>query len=202
MARTKTISDTDLLRHAREVFLESGVAGSTKEIARRAGISEAAVFQRFPTKAALFLAAMLPPEVDVSEIVAPMGDVREGLTETGRRMLVYFRTLIPMAMHLMTNPAISMEDVAKHFRISPPMVLAQALSARLDEAAADGKARTGSHMAAASLFVSAVHSLAAFEVLGVHGDADLEHAVPLFATALWEGLRPETPSNDRPPATT
>lgn len=196
MARMKSISDADLLQHAREVFLERGAAGSTKEIARRAGISEAAVFQRFPTKAALFLAAMLPPEVNVDEIVRPMNDVQEGLTETGRRMLAYFRQLVPITIHLMTNPAISMEDVAKHFRVSPSMILAQALAERLAEAKAGGAARSDNPMAAASLFVSAIHSLAAFEALGVHSDVGLDHAVPLFASALWEGLRPDTPPNE------
>ena len=70
MGRPKIIDDDALLAHARVVFLERGAYGSTKDIAKRAGISESAIFQRFPTKAELFLAAMLPPQVDVSAIVA------------------------------------------------------------------------------------------------------------------------------------
>src|SRR5512138_22392 len=101
MGRHKVVADDQLLRHAREVFLKNGAFGSTKEIARRAGVSEATLFQRYPTKAALFLAAMVPPEVDVAGIVrAPTkrADPEGALTEIGRRMLVYFRSLIPTVM--------------------------------------------------------------------------------------------------------
>ena len=47
MGRPQTISNEDMLAAAREVFLKHGVFGSTKEIAQRAGISEAALFKRF-----------------------------------------------------------------------------------------------------------------------------------------------------------
>lgn len=191
MGRHKIIGDEQLLQHARDVFLEGGAFGSTKEISRRAGISEATLFQRYPTKAALFLAAMIPPEVDVAGIVRAdtiQADPRIELTQIGQRMLVYFRTLIPTVMHLVTHPSINMADVATHFKSLPPEALAEALVVYLRDAQARGKIKVDNPMATASLFVSAIHSLAVYEVMEIHGGQDLEHAVDLFVGALWSGL--------------
>ncbi len=194
MGRRKIIGDEQLLLHARDVFLKGGASGSTKEIARRAGISEATLFQRFPTKAALFLAAMVPPEVDVEGIVqAPTKrtDPRGALTEIGRRMLAYFRSLIPTVMHLMTNASIGMADVTAHFQRMPEHALAGALATYLRDAEARGKIKVHDPMAAASLLVSAIHSLAVFELMEMHGGQDMEHAVEPFVKALWNGLDPK-----------
>lgn len=122
MGRHRTIQDEQLLQYAREVFLKNGGFGSTKEIARRAGVSEATLFQRYPTKAELFLAAMIPQDVDIDDIIrsfANDADPRQVLTEIGHRILGYFRTLIPVIMHLITHPLISMADVTHHFKSMP-----------------------------------------------------------------------------------
>ncbi len=198
MGRRKIIGDEQLLRHAREVFLENGAFGSTKEISRRAGISEATLFQRYPTKAALFLAAMVPPEVDVDGIVhAPTRrtDPRGALTEIGRRMLAYFRSLIPTVMHLMTHPSISMADVTAHFQRMPGHALAEALATSLRDAEARGEVKVDDPMAAAGLLVSAIHSLALFELMEMHRGQELEHAVEPFVKALWSGLDPKSRSS-------
>lgn len=197
MGRPKIIGDEQLLRHAQEVFLEDGAFGSTKEIARRAGISEAALFKRFPTKAALFLAAMIPPEVDVGKIIhAPTKrkDPKGALSEIGRRMFAYFRSLIPTVMHLMTHPSISMADVAGHFPRMPENVLAESLATFLRDTESRGKATVHDPMAAAGLLVSAIHSLAVFDLMEMHGGQDMEHAVEPFVEALWNGLNPKRQS--------
>jgi len=194
MGRHKIIGDEQLLGHAKEVFLKGGAFGSTKEIARRAGISEATLFQRYPTKAALFLAAMVPPDVDVVGIVhAPTArkDPQGALTEIGTRMLAYFRNLIPTVMHLMTHPSIRMADVTAHFQGMPEDALAAALAAYLRDAEARGKVKVRDPMAAAALLVSAIHSLALFEMMEMHGGQDMEHAVESFVKALWNGLDPK-----------
>lgn len=194
MGRHKIVADEQLLRHAREVFLKGGAFGSTKEIARRAGISEATLFQRYPTKAALFLAAMVPPDVDVEGIVhAPTKrtDPEGALTEIGRRMLAYFRSLIPTVMHLMTHPSIRMADVTAHFQRTPEDALARALATYLRDAQARGKVKVRDPMAAAGLLISAIHSLALFELMEMHGGQDMEHAVEPFVKALWGGLDPK-----------
>ena len=101
MGRKKVIDDETLLEHARAVFLERGAFGSTRDIAERAGISEAAIFKRYPTKVGLFLAALMPQQEDVSSVIASeVDDTREALVQTGYRLLKHFRKIIPTVMHL------------------------------------------------------------------------------------------------------
>jgi len=193
LGRNKVISDDQLLRHAREVFLVEGAFGSTKEIARRTGISEATLFQRYPTKAALFLAAMIPPKVDVDRIVnAPTvrTNLPDALSEIGIRMLAYFRTLIPTVMHLITHPSISMADVRAHFETVPEEVLVNALAQYLRKATESGQANAPNPLGAAGLLVSAIHSLAIFELTEMHSTRNQEHAVHQFVQALWSGMAP------------
>ncbi|MBI5099547.1 MAG: TetR/AcrR family transcriptional regulator [Nitrospirae bacterium] len=193
MGRRKIIRDEQLLEHAREEFLKNGAFGSTKEIARKSGVSEATLYQRYPTKAALFLAAMVPQQVDINAIINSFTketDPRRVLTEIGLRILAYFRTLIPVVMHLITNPSISMADVNAHFKGKPVVELSEALAAHMNEANSRGLVKVDNPMAAASLFVSAIHSLAVFELMEIHGGKNMDHAVKQFTEALWSGIAP------------
>lgn len=195
MGRHKTIQDEQLLEQARQVFLEHGAFGSTKEIARRAGMSESTLFQRYPTKPALFLAAMVPPEIDLGAIMGGCRDepdVRQALVGIGLRMLAYFRQLIPVLLQLMTHPQIGIRDISAHFQRTPPQALTEALAAFLDEAGGRGAVRGQHHLAAAGLFISAIHSLPLFELMGVHGGDNMDHLVDPFVEALWRGMQPAT----------
>ncbi len=203
MGRHKTIRDEQLLQHARAVFLASGAFGSTREIARRAGVSEATLFKRYPTKAALFLAAMVPEPVDIDVVIHSFTqetDARQVLTEIGHRILAYFRTLIPVVMHLMTHPSISMGDVTAHFKSLPDQVLAEALAAHMKEANSRGTVKVHNPMATASLFVSAIHSLAVYELMELHGGKNLDHAIGPFVEALWSGMAPTSGKRTAAPA--
>lgn len=73
MARPKAISDDQLLDAAHAAFLEEGYAVPVSAIARRAGVSSAAVFLRYPTKDALFRHVLLRAFQD--QVVAALPDV-------------------------------------------------------------------------------------------------------------------------------
>jgi AcrR family transcriptional regulator len=191
MGRKKIIDDKTLLAHARTVFLQKGAFGTTKEIAQLAGVSEAVVFQRYPTKAALFLAAMAPPDVDAEAIIATeIADVQAALVETGRRLLGHFRQIIPAAMHLMTHPSVKMSDVTDHFGAGRVDKIAGLLADFLAKKHAEGAVHVENPLAAASMLVASIHTLALYEMMEFHGGDDLEHAVPMFVKALWSGLAP------------
>ncbi len=191
MGRPKVVKDEALLEAARSVFLELGAFGTTKEVARRAGVSEAVIFQRFPTKAALFVGAMVPTAPDVASLVIVGRDnPKRDLVATGKRMLSYFRKVIPAVMHLITYPNIKMADVFEHFGSMPPQDLNSALTAQLSALHREGKVHAPKPMATASLFVSAIHSLAVFELMEMHGSQPMDHAVEQFVEAIWAGLRP------------
>ena len=105
MGRTKQVSDEAVLTAAREVFVEKGFGASTREIARRAGTSEAVLYQRHKTKLDLFFAAMIPPPFDRDDPRAGVTDLGlaaelEGL---GVEIMAYFRTAMPVLLQLVTQ---------------------------------------------------------------------------------------------------
>ncbi len=108
MGRRKTISDEDLLTCARDVFVERGFAGTTREIAKRSGVSEALVFQRYATKADLFFAAMALPAVDLQALFeAPGHSARGKLASITAAMVDYFRDSMPVLLPLLSTPGSS-----------------------------------------------------------------------------------------------
>ena len=100
MARPRTISNDAILAAARQVFLAHGYQAPTAEIARLAGVSEGALFQRFRTKAELFVAAMHDaarhdPWHD--RLLGGIGgaDMRARLEDAAMAMLLRMRVVIP-----------------------------------------------------------------------------------------------------------
>ncbi len=129
MARTKTISDAELLEVARGVFVEAGFGASSKEIARRAGVSEGVLFQRFLTKEELFFAAMTPPVADVSRMLNHPGTTGQPLLEKITfAMLEYFRLLMPVLIPVMSHPSFVFEEFARRQPDSPLAVLRRQLT--------------------------------------------------------------------------
>ena len=69
-----------ILDAARRVFLENGFAGArTRRIAEEAGITEALLYRYFPSKSAIFRAAVHEPlERFVDELLATAADIDPG----------------------------------------------------------------------------------------------------------------------------
>jgi AcrR family transcriptional regulator len=109
MPRPAKIQDADILAAAREVFLEKGIRATTAEVAKRAGIAEGSIFNRFPTKLALFNAAMRPTidePVWVTTILDRVGagDLAEHMTEVGVELLEFLRSIFPLILMSWSNP--------------------------------------------------------------------------------------------------
>ena len=124
MARTPEISSEAILEAARAVFLEKGVEATTAEVARRAGISEGSIFNRFKTKDDLFRAAMetkLDASPWMSELEARVGkgDVRDQLVQIGLQAIDFFREVLPLGMMNWANKRVCMEVPAG---VEPPPV--------------------------------------------------------------------------------
>jgi AcrR family transcriptional regulator len=113
MPRPPTITDEQILEAARAVFLEKGVSATTAEVADRAGCAEGSIFKRFPTKADLFRAAMVPGVVDdvawlkTLQTSIGQGDIRKTLTDAGLQAIDFFRTIMPLMMMSWSNPFVS-----------------------------------------------------------------------------------------------
>jgi AcrR family transcriptional regulator len=201
MGRNKTVTDQELLRHARDVFLAQGRAGSTKEIARRAGISEAVLFQRFRTKRDLALAALHPTPFSPNEILhldSLPKDFRTALTQLGHRMFSLFHHQIPAAMHLITSFGVSPSEIfVKHSVMGSLSGLADVIARFLIGADSQGKISAPNPQAVAGLFIGAIHSLAIFDFMGMsghrHSSKHKDAAIDSFVAVLWKGLAPKKP---------
>ena len=108
--RPPSIDGEQLLKVAREVFLERGIRATTLEVAKRAGVSEGAVFHRFKSKEGLFSAAM-----DFDREEAPRRllravteldglELREALVKLSTTLLDVGRVALPIMMMSWSNP--------------------------------------------------------------------------------------------------
>ena len=113
MARPPSITDEEVLAAARAVFLSKGISATVDEVAARCGVGEATIFRRFPTKQALFLAAMEMGETEWGRFLmdraasAARGespDTRAMLHTLARDMLDAGRKMMPLIMMKLSNP--------------------------------------------------------------------------------------------------
>ena len=191
MGRRKTISDEDLLTHARGVFVERGFAGTTREIAKRSGVSEALLFQRYATKANLFFAAMALPAVDLQALFEAPGDSARGkLASITAAMVDYFRDSMPVLLPLLSHPGFEFEAFARRHPDSPLNALRRGLVEFFAREKAARRIAAADPGAAALLVFSFAESVAFFERMGAHDgrmpDAVLEGAID----TLWRAFAP------------
>jgi AcrR family transcriptional regulator len=195
IGRRKLVADDELLAVAREVFVEKGIAASTREIARRAGISEAVIYQRHPTKAHLFFAAMIPPPANVEDLLsAPANDlsVVEQLEGIALGMMTYFRQVMPILMRLVTHPEFDLEKFAERHHDSAFGRMQLGLIQHLEAQRERGNIVAEDARPAALALFAALHSLAFLERLGVHGGKFDEAIIRAMVRSLWTGLAPRS----------
>ncbi|MEM6532303.1 MAG: helix-turn-helix domain-containing protein [Myxococcota bacterium] len=127
MARPRQISDDDILRAAREVFVDDGPAASTSKVAELLGVSQAALFRRFGSKERLLLEALAPPKTPrwVAEM-AEGPDERplvQQLTAIARSASDYLSAHVPRITALCAS-GISHDALFDHYAEGPPVVVA------------------------------------------------------------------------------
>ena len=192
MGRHKIIEDEELLNHARRLFVSKGASISTKEIALSANISQATLFQRFPTKEALFRAAMIPPKPEVDSIIgagAHCSDPQQALVEISGAILDYFRAMMPIAVQLMLHPVVTVQEMKGEFQRNNPAILIQGLAMYLNSLNQTGRAKINDQRASAGLLIAAIHSLALFELMGLHEELFLRETLAASVAALWSGMQ-------------
>lgn len=122
--RPPKIDSEQLLKVAREVFLERGIRATTLEVAERAGVAEGTLFHRFKTKEALFRQAMQVTEEELPELLIGAVDrilglpVEEALTQLAEALLSIGRVAVPLMMMSWSNPTCAgpPEKVMPRFR--------------------------------------------------------------------------------------
>ena len=125
MPRPVTISTEHIVECARAQFLEHGSSVPTSVIAQAAGISEGTIFKRFPTKMALFSAAMGLPEPDFLEALegrAGRGVMRDQLCLLGREIYEFCADLMPRVMMVMSKGIMPETMCTEDRRVLPPPI--------------------------------------------------------------------------------
>ncbi|MCP5066487.1 MAG: TetR/AcrR family transcriptional regulator, partial [bacterium] len=167
--------------------------------AAEAGISEGVIFQRFPTKADLFFAAMIPPAPDVEALLdraSAIGDPCEQLEEMALAMLGHFRELMPILLPLVTHPSFQAHGFMERHHDGSNPTLEGGLCLHLERERSRGRIELEDPAAAAQLLVEALHTRALHERLE-GGDAERsDERVRAMVRALWSGLAAAKGSNE------
>ncbi|NUK01438.1 TetR/AcrR family transcriptional regulator [Streptomyces lunaelactis] len=153
-----------LLDAAHQVMLTNGLArATTKEIAKAAGCSEAALYKYFPSKEELFVTVLkerLPKLKPLLEtLVAEPGErsVEENLIEIARQAALFYAQSFPIAASLYAEPKLKQRhDDAMRELGTGPHVPIRGLDAYLRTEQDAGRIRAGADTyAAASLLLGA-----------------------------------------------
>jgi AcrR family transcriptional regulator len=164
MSRPQSITDDEILAAARAVFLDKGITATVEEVAARCRVGQATVFRRFPTKQALFLAAMdtaaEPAWIERIQHRDRHEDIRVTLTTLANDILAFGRKMIPLIMMKMSNPGFGERG--------PPAARAlrtiQALTAFFEEEVEGGRLRAENPHVAARIWIAALQHFVMFEV--------------------------------------
>lgn len=190
MARTKTVTDEDILATARSLFLEKGINASTRAIAKQAGISETVIFQRFETKENLFFSAMVLPEAKLKVIFSCQAGERtvcENLKSVSLQIVDYFREVMPIFLSLINHPAFDMQVFLQRHTL-PRVQISTRLVEYLNAEAVLGRIKGDSSLATAALLLSHLHHIALSQNMGAHPPNETESAVSDAIHVLWHGI--------------
>ena len=192
MARTATITSDQILEAARAVFLEQGINATTVDVANRAGISSASIFKHFPTKDALFLAAMSETSTRIwnAELEAAVGhgDTKADLLLIAKRIAMYTADLLPRMMMLRSSGQQHSFPAAP--RVEDDFV---ALITYLGREMALGRIARGDPTvpALALLHANAGYAMSV-AVQAARPSFDTSGFLEDFVRVLWHGLEPQT----------
>ncbi|MGM0574240.1 MAG: TetR/AcrR family transcriptional regulator [Myxococcota bacterium] len=195
MARPTTIDTARIVDVARDVFLEHGAGVSTAVIARELGISEGSIYKRFPTKDALFRAALGLPDcafVDAWPDRVGEGDPRANLVEMGDALVEYFRELLPRMVMVCSRPHSDPHEALRAQEHPPPVRIIEALVAYLEGEREAGRVGAVDAPVTARMLLGALQNHAFFQTVGLRGlrAPDAEDLVRGVVDTLWEGIAP------------
>lgn len=193
MGRTKTISDDDVLRHAREIFRAGGHAASTRDVARAAGISQAVLYQRFGSKEDLFARAMTPDPPDLVELLGPYPPrgARADLKRIAERLTDYLASLVPTLLHVLAHPGFGHEQLIRWHTQLPFHHLLEGLTERFRQLREDGLIGRADPASAAKAFLASVHAAAVVQAFAYpNGHQAPARPMDGVLAVLWHGLAP------------
>lgn len=198
MARPITISDERILDAARAVFLEQGIAATTAEVAKRAGVAEGSIFKRFATKAELFKAAM-QVEFDDPDFLRTLvaardeDDPRETLFQVGMQAVAFFRRIMPLVMLQFGTGKKGVLPEQVLGPKSPPLRALKTVAAFVERQIRAGRMRKHEPEIVARMLLGSIQSYVFFEIV-----LRAQQKMPLpveeylrgLINVLWTGVEP------------
>lgn len=122
--RPQTVTDDEILKVARKIFLENGPQASVEQIAKKLGLSQPALFKRFGTKRALMVKAMqAPKKIDWFEVIDNGPDDRpfiDQLKELLEIISQFLKTIQPIIQFIQMTD-ISPIELMKENDVPPPV---------------------------------------------------------------------------------
>jgi AcrR family transcriptional regulator len=144
MVRPRQVSDEEILTAAREAIFEAGTSVSTTVIADRVGLSQAALFKRFGTKASIVKRALGVPDRPPWCVLlegGPDGRALDAqLIEVGGVMLAFLTKMVPRLISLRAF-GLQMDKMFGDVATSPPVLGKQAIAAWFAQAMDEGRMR-------------------------------------------------------------
>ena len=204
MTRPTTITTTQILDAAREVFLEKGIQATTAEVARRAGVAEGSIFKRFHTKQELFIRAMQPTLQDPAflrklEQRVGKGELHENLVEFGGETLAFLRGILPLMMMSWSNrecglpPHLAAPD-------PPPVRALRRIAAYFAAEMALGRLRHQDPEILGRVFMGSLQNYVFFELLlKAHHETPMPEETYLrgLVELIWTGAAPNVREESR-----
>ena len=171
MARTKTITDEQILEATRVMFRRHGFAATTSQIAEEAGISEGSIFRRYASKQELMVCALGISRPRWIELAAELrGDERplpEQLTELVTALLDFFIENIPKMTAMMACGHEMRRDMLRS-PDAPPVLGLKALANYFALLRADGRIRMADPEILARMLLALTHHYAFAEFAGLN----------------------------------
>ena len=192
-----------ILDAAHSLMLTVGLArATTKEIAKAAGCSEAALYKYFTSKEELFVSVLKErlPSLGplLSRLTAEPGEhsVEENLTEVARQAALFYEQSFPIAASLYAETQLKRrnDDAMRQMGMGPHMPI-RALDAYLSAEQAAGRISPGADtFAAASLLLGACAQRAfAYDASEKGTPPPLDTFAPSLARTLLRGISPTEP---------
>jgi AcrR family transcriptional regulator len=191
MARSRKLSNEQLLTVARRVIFEQGIQVTTRNLAKEMGISEGVIFQRFGSKEELLRAALTPPEIQVTQLVeqASIGKYgREMIENISAAIYRAFRQLFPFYIPLLRQ-AETVERAVWTSRGSVFQLFVAALEEQLKGERHAGRISTESAYTTSYLIVSILHHAAMSEAITGPSAGINEGFVRDLIGVVWTGLQ-------------
>jgi AcrR family transcriptional regulator len=160
-----------MLDAAQTVMRSRGLArATTKEIAREAGFSEAALYKHFADKTALFVAVLVERVPSrLSQLLhgltdrAGRTDIEEVVTEVAVEAIAFYRETFPMGASLFSEPAVlAAHRTALEHLGTGPHVAVDAVAAYLAAEQDAGRVDAGIDARAAALLLLGACQMTAF----------------------------------------